>query len=301
MNQQNNGFTLAGPRGSLADKNYRPLSFWGDVGRRYMQNKAAFVCLILLCIIILCSIIIPTVWPHSIEGIIANNIKGKPSWEHWWGGDKYGHDFFVKVWKGGQISFFVGFTAAFLQTIIGLIVGCIAGYFGGKVDMVLMRIVDIFIAIPYLIIVLVIRVVMGSSVWTIIFALVITGWLGMARLVRGQILQLKNEDYVMAAHSLGSSPSTIILRHFIPNILGVVIIQLTLAIPAAMFSEAFLSFIGLGSGAVSWGSLIRYGMEVRDTAMIQLLGPSILLALTMFCVQLNGDALRDALDPKLRR
>ncbi|GHU96811.1 diguanylate cyclase [Spirochaetia bacterium] len=293
-------FEFVGPRDSLAGKTYRHVSFWGDVIQRYMRNKVNLVFALVLLVIILCSIIIPTVRSGSINGVIVSSIKAKPSFEHWWGCDKFGHDVFVKVWKGGQVSFFVGFVSAFLQAVIGIIVGCIAGYYGGKVDMVLMRLVDVLISIPYLIVVLAIRVVMGSSIWTIVFALVITGWLSMARLVRGQILHLKQEDYIMAAHSLGVSGASVIFHHFIPNILGVVIVHFTLSVPSAMFSEAFLSFIGLGSGTVSWGSLIRSGMEVRDSAVVQLIGPSILLALTMFCVQLNGDAMRDALDPKLR-
>ncbi|MDR3173190.1 MAG: ABC transporter permease [Treponema sp.] len=293
-------FTFAGPRGALEEKNYRHLSFWQDVGRRYKQNKINGLFALILFVIILSSIIIPLVRPNSIVGVISSDIKAKPSLTHWWGCDKFGHDVFVKVWKGGQISFFVGFISALFQTLIGVILGCISGYYGGKVDMLLMRLVDVLISIPYLIVVLAIRVVMGGSIWTIIFALVVTGWLPMARLVRGQILQLKNEDYIMAAQSLGVSSGDIIFHHFVPNILGVVIVQFTLSIPSAMFSEAFLSFIGLGSGTVSWGSLIRAGMEVRNSAAIQLIGPSVLLALTMFCVQLNGDAIRDALDPKLR-
>jgi ABC-type dipeptide/oligopeptide/nickel transport system permease subunit len=300
MTEVKDPFAFAGPRDSTAGKTYEHVSFWGDVGRRYKRNRVNLLFALVLLVIILCSVIIPSLRPGSITGIIVEDIKARPSLEHWWGCDKFGHDVFVKVWRGGQISFFVGFVSAFLQAAIGIVVGCIAGYYGGKVDMILMRLIDVLISIPYLIVVLAIRVVMGSSIWTIIFALVITGWLPMARLVRGQILHLKNEDYIMAAQSLGQSGGAVIFRHIIPNILGVVIVHFTLSIPSAMFSEAFLSFIGLGSGAVSWGSLIRSGMEVRDTAAIQLIGPSILLALTMFCVQLNGDALRDALDPKLR-
>lgn len=276
------------------------ISFWGDVFRRYKSSKFTLLCLFLLVTIFLCSIFLPLIFDSRINGVIYQHIKAPPSWEFWWGADKFGHDVFINVWKGGQTSFLVGFTAAFLQILIGILVGCCAGYYGGKIDLMLMRLIDVFISIPYLIVVLAIQVVMGSGLSTIIFALVITGWLPVARLVRGQILQLKNEDFIMAAKALGVNGLNIMMRHFVPNIMGIVIVQLTLSIPTAMFSEAFLSFIGLGSGAVSWGSLIRTGMEVRDTSMIQLLGPSLLLAITMFCIQMNGDALRDALDPKLR-
>lgn len=199
------------------------------------------------------------------------------------------------------MSFLVGLVAAFCQAIIGVLIGSISGYCGGKVDMVVMRIVDIFISIPYMIVVLAIQMVAGRGISTIIIALVITGWQNTARLTRGQVLQLKNEDYVMAAQSLNVKGVTIILKHLLPNILSVILVSVTLAIPSAMFSEAFLSFLGMGTSDVSWGSLIRTGMDVRDLYPLQLIWPSILLAATMLCIQLLGDSMRDSLDPKLRR
>ena len=280
---------------------YAQVSYWGDVFSRLLQNRSTIVCMIILGLIFLGCQIIPRLNPYSIEGINIDLINAPPSLQNWMGADRFGHDVFTKMWQGGQISFFVGLAAAFSQSIIGVIIGCISSYFGGKVDMIIMRIIDVLISIPYLIVVLAIRVVMGDGIWTIIFALIVTGWLSVARLTRGQILQLKNEDYIIAAESLGVKPFTIMLRHLIPNVLGVVIVSLTLAIPAAMFAEAFLSFIGLGVNAVSWGSLIRSGMEVRFLRPLQLIGPSVLLGLTMLCIQLVGDALRDSLDPKLRK
>jgi len=280
---------------------YRHISYWGDVFTRLLQNKSTVVCMAILGIIFLGCQIIPRLDPYSIEGINIDMINAPPSAQNWMGADRFGHDVFTKMWQGGQISFFVGLAAAFSQSVIGVIIGCISSYFGGKVDMIIMRIVDVLISIPYLIVVLAIRVVMGDGIWTIIFALVVTGWLGVARLTRGQILQLKNEDYIIAAQSLGVKPITIMFRHLIPNVLGIIVVSLTLAIPAAMFAEAFLSFIGLGANAVSWGSLIRSGMEVRFLRPLQLIGPSVLLGLTMLCIQLVGDALRDSLDPKLRK
>lgn len=277
------------------------VSYWGDVARRFFSSKSVVVFLSVLILILAGCLLIPVVSGKPITGIIDDSINAMPSSQHWLGADKFGHDFFTKMWKGGQVSFMVGFTAAILQTLIGVLVGCVAAYSGGWVDTVIMRLVDVLISIPYLIIVLAIRVVMGSSTGTIIFALVVTGWLNVARLTRGQILQLKTEDYVTAARSMGVAPLTVMLRHLIPNTLGVIIVSFTLAIPQAMFSEAFLSFIGLGTNDVSWGSLIRAGMDVRFRHPLQLIGPSALLALTMLCIQLVGDALRDALDPKLRR
>jgi len=277
------------------------ISYWADVAKRFFSTPSVIVFSILLLAILGCSILVPILSDKPITGIMDEAINAKPSAKYWLGCDKFGHDFFTKMWKGGQTSFMVGFMAASLQTLIGIVVGCISGYAGGRVDYFLMRVVDVFISIPYMVIVLVIRLVMGSSSFTIIFALVITGWLNTARLVRGQILQLKTEDYVLAARAMGVSPVSIMFRHLIPNVLGVVIVSFTLAIPQAMFSEAFLSFIGMGSGDVSWGSLIRTGMDVRMRHPQQLIAPSIVLALTMLCIQLLGDSLRDALDPKLRK
>ena len=277
------------------------ISYIADVARRFWSTPSVIVFSVVLAIIIACCFMVPAFSPRPITGIIDEAINHKPSPEYWLGADKFGHDFFTKMWKGGQTSFKVGFLAAVLQTLIGVVIGAISGYAGGKVDQFLMRTVDVFISIPYMVIVLVVRLIMGSSSYTIIFALVITGWLNTARLVRGQILQLKTEDYVLAAQSMGVSPAKILFRHLIPNTLGVVIVSFTLAVPQAMFSEAFLSFIGMGSGDVSWGSLIRTGMEVRFRHPWQLIAPSIVLALTMLCIQLLGDSLRDALDPKLRK
>ncbi len=277
------------------------VSYAADVVKRFLNTPSVIVFSVILAIIIACCVLVPILSPRPITGIIDEAINHKPSAEYWLGADKFGHDFFTKMWKGGQTSFKVGFFAAVLQTLIGVVVGAISGYAGGRIDQFIMRVVDVFISIPYMVIVLVVRLIMGSSSYTIIFALVVTGWLNTARLVRGQILQLKNEDYVLAAQSMGVSPATVLFRHLIPNTLGVVIVSFTLAVPQAMFSEAFLSFIGMGSGEVSWGSLIRTGMEVRFRHPWQLIAPSAVLALTMLCIQLLGDSLRDALDPKLRK
>lgn len=284
-----------------ADGLFPHVSYWSDVARRFFSGKLVIAFLSLLILILICCYLVPALSPRPITGIIDDAINAPPSADHWLGADKFGHDFFTKMWKGGQVSFLVGFASAILQTIIGVLVGGISAYAGGRVDSLIMSAVNVLISIPYLIIVLAIRVVVGSSTATIIFALVVTGWLNVARLARGQILQLKTEDYVIAAKSMGVRPWTILIRHLLPNTLGVIIVSFTLAIPQAMFSEAFLSFIGLGTNEVSWGSLIRTGMEIRFRHPLQLIAPALLLAVTMLCIQLIGDALRDALDPKLRR
>lgn len=294
-------FSHVGPNPGRDNTEYNHVSFWADVFRRFISSKATILCLVVLVAIFLGCIFFPIINAKAITGINVKAINAKPGVEHWMGGDRYGHDVFLTSWSGGRLSFLVGFTAAFLQAVIGVIIGMIAGYYGGRLDMIIMRFVDICIAIPYLIVVLAIQVVLGRGIGTVIIALVVTGWLNIARLTRGQILQLKNEDYIMAAQSLGVKSTVIMVRHLLPNILGIVLVSITLAIPQAMFSEAFLSFIGLGTSDVSWGSLIRTGMDVRSLAPWQLIWPSILLAVTMLCIQLLGDSMRDALDPKLRR
>ncbi len=294
-------FVPSGPD-ETASLNAMPhVSYWGDVFRRFTRSKSAVFFSILLILIVLGCFLIPPTIGKPITGVMEDSINAKPSAQHWLGADKLGHDVFTKVWKGGQVSFTVGFVAAILQALIGVLVGAVAAFYGGWVENLIMRGVDVLISIPYLIIVLCIRMVVGPSEGTIIFALVVTGWMNTARLTRGQILQLKKEDYVTAARYMGVSPASIMLRHLIPNTLGVIIVSFTLAIPQAMFSEAFLSFIGMGSTAVSWGTLIRSGMEIRFTRPLQLIVSSGLLALTMLCIQLVGDSLRDALDPKLRK
>lgn len=204
---------------------------------------------------------------------------------------------------GGRISLAIGVVAAVLQVVVGVIIGAFSGYIGGKTDMIIMRIVDILSAIPYLVWVILLMMVTGSGIVPMILALTLTGWLGMARMVRGQVFQLKNEDYVLAAKSLGVGVWGIITRHIIPNTIGVIMVSLTFAIPGAIFSEAVLSFIGIGisSPLTSWGQLISMGMKVMQLYPYQMIWPCVFISVTMLSLQLIGDGLRDALDPKLRR
>lgn len=222
--------------------------------------------------------------------------------EHWFGTDELGRDMWARVWTGGRISILIGIIAALTEALIGILLGSIAGFVGGKVDDFIMRVVEFLMAFPYLVWVTLLMMITGSGILPMILALTLTGWLSMARLVRGQILSLKNEDYVLAAQSLGSDARRIILKHMIPNMMGVIIVNMTFAIPGAIFSEAFLSFIGIGikSPQTSWGLLVSMGMKQIYTYPYRLLLPSIMISLTMLSLQLIGDGLRDALDPKLR-
>jgi oligopeptide transport system permease protein len=259
--------------------------------------------MILLVILFLLSFLGPFMVKYSYNTTDLLSANQNPTATHWFGTDELGRDMWARVWTGGRISILIGLIAAVLQATIGIILGSIAGFAGGKVDDFIMRLVEFLMAFPYLVWVTLLMMVTGSGIVPMILALTLTGWLSMARLVRGQILSLKNEDYVLAAVSLGSDAKRIIRRHMIPNMMGVIIVNMTFAIPEAIFSEAFLSFIGIGikSPQTSWGMLVSIGMKQIYTYPMRLFIPSILISLTMLSLQLIGDGLRDALDPKLRR
>lgn len=226
-----------------------------------------------------------------------------PDSVHWFGTDGLGRDMWERVWEGAKVSLFIGVVTALITGVVGTLVGGTAGFFGGKLDMITMRIIDILIALPPLIFVILIMLYFGSGLMPIILAIAITGWLGLARLVRGQVLSLKEQEFVLAARTLGASSSRLILRHLIPNTLGIIIVSLTFAIPGAIFTEAFLSFIGLGIRApqTSWGQLANLGIQSMRSYPYQLIIPSIFISVTMLSLQLLGDGLRDALDPRLRK
>lgn len=278
------------------------LTYLQDAMRRFKQNKAAVTGIILLLALVLFSFFGPFLVKYgynSTDLMVANQ---GPSGMHWFGTDELGRDMWARVWTGGRISILIGIIAAVLQASIGILLGSIAGFVGGRVDDFIMRVVEFLMAFPYLVWVTLLMMVTGSGILPMILALTLTGWLSMARLVRGQILSLKNEDYVLAAVSLGSDANRIILKHMIPNMMGVIIVNMTFAIPGAIFSEAFLSFIGIGikSPETSWGLLVSIGMKQIYTYPMRLFLPSIMICLTMLSLQLIGDGLRDALDPKLR-
>lgn len=289
------------------------LSYWKDVARRFFANKIALTSIVILFIIIVMAVVGPMLVSYNYRTTDVEKVStllresGKtalaPSAQHWFGLDTLGRDLWARVWVGTRYSLIIGFLAALVQAVIGVVVGCLSGYCGGMVDMVIMRIVDILDAIPYLIYVIIIMMIFGSGLIPILLALTLTGWLSMARLVRTQILTLKSEDYILAARNLGTSPMTIMLKHLIPNCMGVIIVSLSMAIPSAIFSEAFLSFLGIGLAAplTSLGQLISTGIKEMRNYSYQLIIPSAVISLLMLSLQLIGDGLRDAVDPKLRK
>ncbi len=289
------------------------LSYWKDVASRFFANKVATLSIFVLLAIAIMSIIGPYMVEYdyratdveAVSKILSEHGKEGmgPSDEHIFGVDTLGRDLWARVWMGARYSLIIGFVAAIVQAVIGILVGCISGYFGGAVDMLIMRFVDILNAIPYLIYVIIIMMIFGSGLMPILLALTLTGWLSMARLVRGQILTLKNEDYILAARNLGTSPIVIMLKHLIPNCMGIIIVSLSMAIPSAIFSEAFLSFLGIGLAAplTSLGQLISTGIKEMRNYPYLLIIPSAVISLLMLSLQLIGDGLRDAVDPKLRK
>ncbi|ADL69562.1 diguanylate cyclase [Thermoanaerobacterium thermosaccharolyticum] len=297
-------FEIIGANASESQSIVRPsISYWQDAWRRLKMNKVAMASLVFLILLVLMAIFGPYMRPFDYAHQDLLNTNKPFSKVHWFGTDYLGRDLFVRVWMGARVSLFIGVVIALLDAIIGVTYGGIAGYFGGQVDNIMMRIVDILYGIPYLILVILLMVVMGQGLWTIITAMVMTGWVGMARIVRGQVLQLKEQEFVLAAKTLGASPGRIILRHLIPNALGPIIVSMTFDVPNAIFSEAFLSYIGLGIRAplASWGTLANDATQVLLMYPMQLFIPGFFISITMLAFNMLGDGLRDALDPRLRR
>ncbi|MGL4570260.1 MAG: ABC transporter permease [Clostridium sp.] len=297
-------FKIVGIDKNKSEQIARPnLTYWQDAWRRLKTNKVALASLILLIVIVLMCIIQPMIagGNYAVQNIAEMN-QG-PSAKHWFGTDNLGRDLFDRLWVGGRVSLIIAFVGTLVECVVGIIYGGISGYFGGKTDSIMMRIVEILSGIPYLIVVILIAIVLGNGILPLLIALCITGWTGIARMVRGQVMQLKEAEYVMAAKTLGASPLRIIMKHMIPNSLGIIIVYITFDIPSYIFAEAFLSFIGLGiqPPQTSWGAMASAGQQVMQFYPSQLIFPSLAIAITMLAFNLLGDGLRDALDPKLRK
>jgi len=259
--------------------------------------------LISLTLLLFMAIIGPLISPYTYYETQLPLKNESPNSTFWFGTDELGRDLFTRCWWGARISLFVGVTASFVDLVIGVLFGAIAGLLGGKREEWMMRFADILYAIPYLLVVILLMVIIGPGIMTIILALTITGWINMARIVRSQILQIKQQDYVRAAFALGASRRRVLLRHLIPNAMGPIIVTLTLTIPSAIFAEAFLSFLGLGVQApiASWGTMANDGLPALRYYPWRLFFPAVFISLTMLSFNLLGDGLRDAFDPRLRK
>lgn len=280
------------------------LTYWQLSFKKFRENKVALTAAILLLLIVIMTIIGPHLSNYDMEVVDLKNRNLWPSSTYWFGTDQLGRDIFSRVWEGGRVSIIIGLLGSIIVAIIACIYGGIAAYFGGWVDNLLMRIVEILSSVPHLLVVIMLSIILdSSSVPTLLFAMCITGWCPVARLVRSQMLQISSSEYVMAAKVMGVNPLTSIITHFIPNTLSVIIVNITFRIPGFIFGEAFLSYVGLGvqPPATSWGALCSAASLNFLFYPYQLIAPAFLIALTMLCFTLIGDGLRDALDPKLRR
>lgn len=294
-----------------SDEIQRPsLGVWKETFLSVIKNKLAVVGLLLLAVIIFLGIFGPMMVPYSAAEQDLTNTNQPPSSAHWFGTDDLGRDMWSRTWQGARVSLTIGFAAAIIDLVIGLIVGGVSGYMAGRgklgdrIDNAAMRVVEILFGIPYLLVVILLMVIMEPGIATIIIALSITGWVGMARIIRGQVLQLKSQEYVLAAEKLGTSHAKIITRHLLPNTMGIIIINLTFTIPTAIFAEAFLSFLGLGVQApfASWGTMANDSLGVILSGQWwRLFFPGFMIALTMFAFNAFGDGIQDALDPKARK
>ncbi|MEO2077551.1 MAG: oligopeptide ABC transporter permease [Bacillus sp. (in: firmicutes)] len=329
-------FTPAHVDPSKSEKIAKPsLSFWQDAWLRVRKNKGAVVSLVVLVILLLMAFVGPLITPYSFDtqttkhNNLPPRIQGlenvhwlpfdgtltrrdgteynayevrKVDAYYWFGTDNLGRDLFARVWKGTQVSLFIAFMAALIDMLIGVTYGAVSGYLGGKIDGFMQRVIEVIVGIPNLIVVVLMILVLKPGIIPIIIALTITGWTSMARVVRAQVLKFKGQEFVLAAKTLGATDSSIIFKHMIPNMFGVIIINTMFSIPNAIFFEAFLSFIGLGlqEPNASLGTLVNEGYKSMIAFPYQMIIPSIMIALIMVCFNLVADGLRDALDPKMR-
>ncbi len=287
------------------DRVLRPhISYWQDAWRRFKKNKLAVFGLFLMIVLTILVVFGPIIAKHSFEETNIAESYHPIDKDYWFGADKLGRDYFARVWQGGRVSIIIGVTGAFICAFVGCIYGGIASYFGGKIDSFMMRIVEILSSIPYLLVVILLSLWLDAKgIKTLLLAMCLTGWTGIARLVRSQMITLRQSDYVLAAKLLGVKPLKIVTSHLIPNTIGLIIVNITFRVPSLIFSEAFLSFLGLGiqSPETSWGALCSAAQTVFTFKPHLMFFPAICIALTMLAFTLMGDGLRDALDPRQRK
>jgi oligopeptide transport system permease protein len=277
---------------------------WEHAWHRLLKNRAAVVSAIIMAAMILIVLIGPLVISWEGDFTDWDNTSTGPSFStgHWFGTDAVGRDILVRTLEGGRISLLVGIVATLVSLLIGVTYGSVAGFYGGITDRVMMRIVDIIYALPFMFFVILLMVVFGRNIILIFVAIGAVNWLDMARIVRGQTLSLKNTEFVEAAVACGVGKKDIIRRHIVPNLLGVVMVYITLTIPQVILVESFLSFLGLGvqEPMSSWGALVNDGAQDMESAPWTLIFPATFLTVTLYCFNYIGDGLRDALDPKDR-
>jgi oligopeptide transport system permease protein len=285
---------------------------WVDARRRLFQNRAAMASIIILVLITLLALLAPLLSPFAYDEVNYDIIACAPNWwpaeatcytpGHVFGTDAVGRDLFVRVLFGARVSLAVGLVATLVSLLIGVLYGATAGYLGGRADALMMRLVDILYSLPFVFFVIILMVLFDRNFILLFVAIGAVEWLTMARIVRGQTLSIKQKEFVEAARAAGVAPLSIITRHIIPNVVGPVMVYVTLTVPGVILTESFLSFLGLGiqEPLTSWGVLISDGADQMETAPWMLLFPALFMAVTLFCFNFIGDGLRDALDPKDR-
>ncbi len=273
---------------------------WRDASTRFLRNRTAAVSVVILFLITLACVLGPMLIDYELDTIDWENIQTTPDAKHWFGTDGNGRDLLIRVLTGGRISLALGLAATLVAFVIGVVWGALAGYLSGLVDAALMRMVDVLYALPFMFFVILLMVFFGRDPILMFVALGAVSWLDMARIVRGQTLSLKRQDFVRAAQAMGVPTRQIIARHIVPNLLGPVVVFATLTVPQVILFESFLSFLGLGvqEPMTSWGVLISEGAESMQASPWMLLFPAVFLATTLFCLNFIGDGMRDALDPR---
>ncbi|MCE5343695.1 MAG: ABC transporter permease [Eubacteriales bacterium] len=338
---QEDDFEFKGADTTKLDTNFASQRFWKDATMRFRNNKGAMFSLVTILLVILLAIFGPIVSPYTYQqqnikdtnlapripllenlgifngnetlktstgaklknGYVINKETGEKSDTYYWfGSDTLGRDIWTRTWTGTRVSLYIAVVAVLIDMLIGLSYGLVSGYFGGKVDSVLQRFAEIINSIPTLVIVTLLMLILKPGLATITLALMITGWIGMSRIARAQMLKLKEQEFVLASHTLGASSFRVIFSEILPNIIGQLITNTMFSIPSAIFTEAFLSFVGLGipEPMCSLGSLISYAFKSFTTHPYQIVPPVIVLALLMLCFNMLADGLRDALDPKMK-
>lgn len=275
-----------------------PRSFWHDVWDRFRSNRRALIGLIVLLFIVLLAVIGPFFSPYPYDGM-GTEVNCGPSATHWFGTDALGRDLFTRVLYGIRISLFVGFVSTLINCAIGVLYGGVAGYVGGRVDAVMMRFVDVLYAVPSLLYIILLMMMFGSNVGSIMMGMCISGWVGIARLMRTQVISLKGREYVLAAYTEGAGPARILFKHMFSNAMSPILVQATLAIPQAIFQEAFLSFIGMGISApqASLGTLAQDARMYMAIYPHQMICPIAMICIIIFALNFISEGLSEALDP----
>ncbi len=272
---------------------------WRAALGQLLKDKRALFSTVFLITLILAVFFGPLGLPHFEAQTLEAQLS-PPSWEHWLGTDHLGRDLLSRILVGGRLSLAIGILATLVSVLIGTAYGCISGFFHEKLDLVMMRVVDILYTLPYMFLVIILIFLFGKNIYVLFLALGLVQWLTIARIVRGQVLALKNEEFILAARALGVPRFRVILRHIIPNVMGIVIIYATLTVPSVILQEAFLSFLGLNVQNCTWGVLVAEGKDYMDTAWWLIVFPGTVITLCLLCMNFLGDSLRDALDPTAR-